>query len=134
MSLLITLTVIGTGDGPTMMLAERGRRAVARVGSLAVQFDYVEVGALDKVNGVSQLPALAVAGRVLSEGGAPLPKMRDIEQALRDALEQAAPDDLKARAEPSAPLCGGCGRGCTLDAPKCRVGRERAAELSHHRG
>lgn len=124
---MIRLIVMGTGDGPTMMLAERGRRAVARSGSAAAHFDYVEVGERDRLNGVSKLPALVVDGRVVSQGT--VPKMREIEEALRYALDHAYPDDLKVRTQEAAPRCGGCGRNCLLTAPKCRIGRERAAEM-----
>lgn len=122
---MITVTVIGrSGDPQAMMLAERTRRAVARTASPSLSFSFVEVGARDRVNGVSELPALAIGGEVIAQGRKP--KMQEIQQALERTLESAYPDDLEVHSSQTAPLCGGCGRGCTLDAPGCRVGRRRA--------
>lgn len=124
---MITVTVIGTGNSECMMLAERARRAVAKVGSPSLHFQLMEIGERDRYNGVSKLPALAIGGNVVAEGS--VPKMREIQAALQQALEEAYPDDLKVHAQETVPRCGGCGRNCTLDAPKCRVGVERAQQL-----
>lgn len=124
---MITVTVIGAGGADAMVLAERARRAVAKVGSPSLHFEYVEVGARDKINGVSKLPALAVGGHVIAEGS--VPKMREIQESLTEALSTAYPDDLRVHETQTAPRCGGCGRDCLLTAPKCRVGVERAEQL-----
>lgn len=122
------MTVIGTGDAQTMMPAERGRRAVAREGNPAVRFDYVEIGPHDRTNGVDELPALVVDGHVVAQGS--VPKMHEVAEALEQALAAASKDDLRtAAAADAVPRCGGCGRNCSLDDPKCRVGKARAREL-----
>lgn len=124
---MITVTVIAAGDSAGMMLAERTRRAVAKVNSPSLHFEYVEVGARDKINGVDRLPALAIGGDVLAEGS--VPKMRDIQQALTKTLKEAYPDDLRVHVQETVPRCGGCGRDCRLHTPKCHVGVERAQQL-----
>lgn len=131
---MITVTVIGKGGSDAMMMAERTRRAVAKVGSPSLHFEYVEVGARDKINGVSKLPALAIGGKVIAEGT--VPKMRDIQNQLSETLRTAYPDDLRVHEAEAVPRCGGCGRDCLLTAPQCRVGVERAEQLgigAHHR-
>lgn len=122
---MITVSVIGTGDAKTMVLAERARRAVAKAGSPSLHFEYVEVGSRDRINGVSRLPALAIGGDVRAEGE--VPRMRDIQAWLAATLSHAYPDDLRVHEREGVPRCDGCGRACPLDAPRCRIGMERAA-------
>lgn len=130
---MVLVNVIGSGDANTMMLVERTRRVVAQAGIEAAKFEYIEVGAHDRVSGLDQLPAVLVNGQPIVQGI--VPKMRELRSTLTQAIQTisatVAQDPLSglAMVDSTTPRCTGCGRNCSLDAPGCRVGMRRAKEL-----
>lgn len=139
---MMHVVVFGTGDAASMKLQGLARRAVARCGSAGVAFDYVEVGPHDRYSGIDRLPALVIDGRVVTQGI--VPKFRMVCDALAHAIEVTVEDvgpaapagdggtsasGASGAIPASVPFCDGCGRGCSLAHPGCRVGRRHAHEL-----